>query len=95
MICNFCYRSSSAKDVRPGLLHNRNQQRSHEIFKKKQVQDAETREQHRPIKVIEAQRREEGLQEAIGTGNKGFALLQKMGYKPGTAIGKSGNCKDV
>ncbi|KAK3919661.1 G patch domain-containing protein 11 [Frankliniella fusca] len=81
---------SPAKDVRPGLLHNRNQQRSHEIYKKKQVRDAETREQQRPVKVIEAQRREEGLQVAIGADNKGFALLQKMGYKPGTGIGKSG-----
>ncbi|XP_034249144.1 G patch domain-containing protein 11 [Thrips palmi] len=81
---------SPAQDVRPGLLHNRNQQRSHDNYKKKQVQDAESREKQQPVRVIEAQRREQGLQEALGASNKGFALLQKMGYTPGTAIGKSG-----
>lgn len=81
---------SPAKDIRPGLLHNRDQQRSHDIYKRKQAHDAVTREQQRPVRVIEAQRREEGLQEAIGADNKGFALLQKMGYKPGSGIGKSG-----
>ena len=39
---------------------------------------------------MEAERREEGLNSTIDGGNKGFALLQKMGYKPGQAIGKSG-----
>lgn len=81
---------SPAQNVRPGLLHNRNQQRSHDNYKKKQVQDAQSREKQQPVRVIEAQRREEGLQEALGASNKGFALLQKMGYKPGTALGKSG-----
>lgn len=81
---------SPTKDVRPGLLHNRHQQRSHEIYKKKQEHDAHAREKQKPVRVVEAERREEGLQEALGSDNKGFALLQKMGYKPGTAIGKSG-----
>ncbi|KAJ1527390.1 hypothetical protein ONE63_007374 [Megalurothrips usitatus] len=82
---------SPAKDIRPGLIHNRQQQRSHDIKKQKELRDAQTREQQRPVKVIEAERREEGLKEALGADNKGFALLQKMGYKPGTGIGKSGS----
>lgn len=86
---------SPTKDVRPGLLHNRHQQRSHEIYKKKQEHDAQAREKQKPVRIVEAERREEGLQEALGSDNKGFALLQKMGYKPGTAIGKSGKVEHV
>lgn len=82
---------SPARDTRPGLLFNRHQQRSHDIYKKKQERDAQTKERQKPTRVLEAERREEGLQEAIGADNKGFSLLQKMGYKPGTAIGKSGS----
>lgn len=44
----------------------------------------------KPKKVQEQEKRDEGLQAAIGSSNKGFALLSKMGYKPGTAIGKRG-----
>ncbi|XP_005103362.1 G patch domain-containing protein 11 isoform X2 [Aplysia californica] len=32
--------------------------------------------------------REKGLQTSLSSDNKGFALLQKMGYKPGMGIGK-------
>ena len=43
--------------------------------------------------MLEAEKREEGLNSAIGAENKGFALLSKMGYKPGMALGKTGlNC---
>ena len=44
----------------------------------------------KPRKQLEQERRTEGLQSAIGTSNKGFAMLQKMGYKPGMALGKEG-----
>ncbi len=43
----------------------------------------------KPIKVLEAERRQEGLSNAITSQNKGFAMLAKMGYKEGEAIGKS------
>ena len=39
---------------------------------------------------MEAEKREEGLSKSLDVTNKGFALLQKMGYKPGDGIGKSG-----
>jgi len=81
---------SSAQDVRPGLILKRSQQREHEILKKRLKTDLENRNAHRPARVVEAERREEGLQSAISSSNKGFALLQKMGYKPGTGIGKTG-----
>jgi len=34
--------------------------------------------------------REKGLNVALTSDNKGFSLLQKMGYKPGMALGKTG-----
>lgn len=77
-------------DIRPGLIHSRTLQREHNIHKNKTVTDEKNKQQNRPHRFIEAERREEGLSEAIGDSNKGFALLQKMGYKPGMAIGKSG-----
>lgn len=40
--------------------------------------------------MIEAERREEGLGTRLSAGNRGFDLLQKMGYKPGTSLGKEG-----
>jgi len=42
------------------------------------------------MKELEEQRRQEGLEKAIDSSNKGFSLLQKMGYKPGLGIGKNG-----
>ena len=42
----------------------------------------------KPLKVLEHEKREEGLNKTISPENKGFALLQRMGYKPGMALGK-------
>ncbi|EZA58631.1 hypothetical protein DMN91_009031 [Ooceraea biroi] len=44
---------------------------------------------NKPIKVIEQEKREEGLSSAISNSNKGFQMLTKMGYKPGQGIGKT------
>ncbi|GFG35070.1 hypothetical protein Cfor_05079 [Coptotermes formosanus] len=77
-------------DIRPGLILSRTKQREHNIHKSKTVTDEKNKQQNRSHRFLEAERREEGLNEAIDDSNKGFALLQKMGYKPGMAIGKSG-----
>ena len=45
----------------------------------------------KPKKVLEKEKREEGLSKTIGAENKGFAMLQKMGFKPGMTLGKKGN----
>ena len=37
------------------------------------------RKLHKPTKVLEAEKREEGLNTALNSENKGFAMLQKMG----------------
>ena len=44
----------------------------------------------KPVKVLEKEKREEGLNTTLDAGNKGFAMLQKMGFKPGMSLGKQG-----
>ena len=63
--------------------------RENEFQAKKARFDEKTRQKYKPLKALEAERREEGLGEAISSSNKGFAMLAKMGYKKGEAIGKS------
>ncbi|XP_064602068.1 G patch domain-containing protein 11-like [Liolophura sinensis] len=75
------------QDVRPGLLSSkssREKQREH-IHQEKNRKNVT-----KPRNVLEREKREEGLASAMSSENKGFALLQKMGYKPGMAIGKKG-----
>lgn len=38
---------------------------------------------------------EEGLQQSLQNDNKGFAMLLKMGYKPGSGLGKKGKNLDA
>ena len=37
----------------------------------------------------EAERRKEGLDTALDATNRGFAMLQKSGYKKGESLGKA------
>jgi len=75
-------------DVRPGLVFQKSTKRKYEQEHVHKITNQRSR--MKPRKVIEEEQREEGLQKALGMENKGFALLQKMGYKPGTSLGKSG-----
>jgi hypothetical protein len=63
------------------------QQRLHDQLKKRKEYELLNRTPG--LKVLEEQGRQAGLETAIDSGNKGFALLQKMGYKPGSGIGKN------
>ncbi|XP_044764789.1 G patch domain-containing protein 11 [Coccinella septempunctata] len=83
MECN----ATGSEDVRPGLLFNRGLKRAHELHKKKEELKAK---KFRPLKQIEKDVREEGLGTAISADNKGFKLLEKMGFKQGEGLGKSG-----
>lgn len=74
-------------DTRPGLVP-KHVARLNEL--KKKEKHANEKNKIKPKAVLEKERRDEGLGSAITTENKGFSLLQKMGYKPGMAIGKSG-----
>lgn len=59
---------------------------------KKEIKQKETNVKNRQktYKEQEKESRETALQNSIGNQNKGFALLQKMGYKAGQGLGKEG-----
>lgn len=77
---------SNTSDVRPGLLNNRREQRQHELIKKK---NSIMVEKKKPIGVYQVEALEEGLKQPIDSGNKGFSMLQKMGFKSGMGLGKN------
>ncbi|XP_066247080.1 G patch domain-containing protein 11 [Euwallacea similis] len=72
-------------DVRPGLLVNR-EKRKHDMFKKKA--EAPNKRQ-KTLHEMEQENREIGLSTAISNENKGFRMLEKMGFKSGESLGKS------
>ncbi|KAF6040210.1 GPATCH11 [Bugula neritina] len=75
------------EDVKPGLYKS-SKEAQRRIQQAKQEENR--KKLQKPLKVIEAEKRDEGLNKSLDSTNKGFALLQKMGYKPGDGIGKSG-----
>ncbi|XP_026823187.1 G patch domain-containing protein 11 [Rhopalosiphum maidis] len=79
--------TETVKDVRPGLLLTHEQQRLHNQIKKRK--ECQLTNKATGAKALEEQQRQEGLEKAIDSTNKGFSLLQKMGYKPGLGIGKN------
>ncbi len=78
---------SQSAQVKPGLLTK---------SQKRKINDGgKGRPQAKKKKVVEDEKRKLGLATPLSQENKGFALLQKMGYKQGAGIGKSGvKCTD-
>lgn len=77
-----------SQDVKPGVDMVR---RVKETMKKEmKQQEANTKNRQKTLKEQEKESRETALQNSITTENKGFALLQKMGYKAGQGLGKEG-----
>lgn len=76
-------------DVRPGLVQDHKIARRLKLEEEKKKLDDEQKDKQKPVKQLELERREEGLSAAISSDNKGFAMLAKMGYKQGDAIGRS------
>lgn len=76
------------KYIPPSLIYRHADKRELELMKKKAEIEARLREK-KATKNIEEEKREEGLSSAIGSSNKGFEMLMKMGYKPGQGIGKT------
>jgi len=83
------------KDVIPGLKRTQHEKREHEILKRKQARYEEEqaereirKKKRKDIWEKEADVREEGLATPLDNSNKGFAMMAKMGYKPGTSLGK-------
>nr|XP_020658500.1 G patch domain-containing protein 11 [Pogona vitticeps] len=76
------------QDVRPGMPLPR---RVKETFKKEEKQkEANEKSRQKSLKEQEREQRETVLNIALGNENKGFAMLQKMGYRSGQPLGKSG-----
>lgn len=76
-------------DVRPGLV-SQSVARRYQNEAKHRATNVANRQQNKPRQQLETEQRDEGLKSAITADNKGFKLLEKMGYKPGTGIGKKG-----
>uniref|UniRef100_A0A336KQQ0 G patch domain-containing protein 11 n=1 Tax=Culicoides sonorensis TaxID=179676 RepID=A0A336KQQ0_CULSO len=81
-----CTSSNKGNDVRPGLIHNHSRKREHQIAVKKARLDEDNKKKLQPSASTRLQ---EGLSTSISSSNKGFAMLQKMGYKEGQALGKT------
>lgn len=77
------------EDVRPGLPMLRQVREARR--KEEKQQEANLRNRQKSLKEEEQERRDVGLKNALGCENRGFALLQKMGYKSGQALGRSGD----
>lgn len=77
-------------DVRPGLLYSHATKRKHDLDKKKKASDEDHRKKMKPIHEIQEEKLKEGLKTPLDASNKGFAMLQKMGYKSGMSLGKQG-----
>uniref|UniRef100_A0A3P8W0F6 G patch domain-containing protein 11 n=1 Tax=Cynoglossus semilaevis TaxID=244447 RepID=A0A3P8W0F6_CYNSE len=79
---------STTQDVKPGVSMVR---RVKEAMKK-EVKQKEKNIQNRQktYKEHEKESRDSALQNSLSNNNKGFALLQKMGYKAGQGLGKEG-----
>lgn len=81
--------SRASGDVRPGLVMSRTTVRQNEVETRKQLNDQQHRDANKSTRALEEERREEGLNTAIPSDSKGFAMLAKFGYKPGDTIGRT------
>ncbi|XP_070697275.1 G patch domain-containing protein 11 isoform X1 [Pempheris klunzingeri] len=79
---------SKIQDVKPGVSMVR---REREAMKKETLQkEVNMKNRQKSYRQQEKEGREEALQSTISSSNKGFALLQKMGYRAGQGLGKEG-----
>lgn len=85
---NYPHCSVGKDDVRPGLMFSHSSKRKADLDKKKLKKEIEQRKKFKPLRQVQQKRLEEGLTTAINSSNKGFSMLQKMGYIPGTSLGK-------
>jgi len=84
------YSCRAESDLRPGLIKSHAEKRTFQALKRKQEVDEIHRKKNPNVRLLESERRKEGMEKAIDENNRGFALLQKMGYKPGRGLGRKG-----
>ncbi|XP_070492092.1 G patch domain-containing protein 11 [Chironomus tepperi] len=73
------------EDVKPSLVTNNSIKRRNEI----ELRQQKEKQKYKPMHVVQKEKLKEGLNKALTSDNKGFALLSKMGYKEGTSLGKT------
>ncbi|CAL1578258.1 unnamed protein product [Knipowitschia caucasica] len=76
------------QDVKPGVSMVRRVKET--IKKEAEHKEKNIKNRQKSFKEQEKESREAALQSSISNENKGFALLQKMGYKAGQGLGKQG-----
>ncbi|XP_056423394.1 G patch domain-containing protein 11 isoform X2 [Hyla sarda] len=81
--------SDDRQDVRPGIPVPRRVKESYQ--KEEKQKESNVKNRQKSMKEVEKERRDTVLNVALSNENKGFALLQKMGYKKGQALGKKGD----
>ncbi|KAK5908248.1 hypothetical protein CgunFtcFv8_016322 [Champsocephalus gunnari] len=79
---------SKIPDVKPGVSMVR--RLKEEIKKETEIKETNIKNRQKTYKEQEKESREAALQNSICNENKGFAILQKMGYKAGQGLGKAG-----
>lgn len=86
---SFAFLYSARQDVKPGLPMVK---RVKDAMKKElQQKERNVTNRQKTYKEQERESREAAMHNTISDGNKGFALLQKMGYKAGQGLGKEGD----
>ena len=81
-----------AADSTPGLVPDKiakkykREMKHHELNQRNKI---------KPMRQRESEHREQGLANALDSSNKGFAMLQKMGFKQGMGLGKEGTLKSL
>ncbi|XP_071493926.1 G patch domain-containing protein 11-like [Diadema antillarum] len=79
-----------SKESKPGQLSWGRAARQHRQDEKRRQANQKNKAKFKPVKQHEEEQRQKGLNSAISTESKGFAMLQKMGYKQGSGLGKTG-----
>ncbi|XP_063957942.1 G patch domain-containing protein 11-like [Lytechinus pictus] len=80
-----------SKDSKPKQLAWGKTARLNKMEAKRKEAAQKNKSKFKPVKVREEEQRQKGLNSAISTQSKGFAMLQKMGYKQGSGLGKTGS----
>ena len=76
-----------AAENAPGLVPDKIAKKYRKEMKHNELNQ---RNKIKPMRERETEKREQGLASALDSSNKGFAMLQKMGFKQGMGLGKDG-----